>query len=149
MGAQKDDSRYLTYLTAGQYQRMAPAPGSRHKAPQSTQYRQSKSIESSRGQSSPLPKISESDIRAQIKDYLMLHGWLTWINWQGPFSFRGVTDLTAIRGGQVWWIEIKRPGERLRPDQETFRDLIAQQGGNWLMATCIEDVEFLCRLDRG
>jgi len=94
--------------------------------------------------SSPF-KIAENDIRAQIRDYLTLHGWAVWINWQGPFSFRGVTDLTAIRAGVVYWIEIKRPGERLSPDQEGFRELLAQHGGNWLMATCIGDVEHLCR----
>lgn len=74
-----------------------------------------------------------------------MHGWWVWINWQGPFSYKGVTDLTAIRGGVVWWIEVKRPGEQLRPDQEKFMLLMEEHCGNWLLAERIEDVEHLAR----
>jgi hypothetical protein len=94
---------------------------------------------------SPLPKVLENDIRAAIKEFLELHGWWVWVNWQGPFSYKGVTDLTAIRGGEVWWVEVKRPGEQLRPDQARFKELMEEYGGNWLLAEGIEDVEFLCR----
>lgn len=97
---------------------------------------------------SPLPKVLENDIRAAIKEFLELHGWFVWINWQGPFSFKGVTDLTAIRGGEVWWIEVKRPGEQLRPDQARFKELIEEYGGNWLLAESVDDVEHLCRSRR-
>lgn len=90
-------------------------------------------------------KIRESDIRAAIKEFLEAHGWLVWINWQGPFSFRGLTDLTAIRAGEVWWIEVKRPGEYLSADQKRFRDLLEEHGGNWLLARDVEDVEHLAR----
>jgi len=92
-----------------------------------------------------LPKVLESDIRAAIKEFLELNGWLVWINWQGPFSFKGLTDLTAIRGGEVWWIEVKRPGEPLRPEQERFRELMEEHCGNWLLAEKVEDVEHLAR----
>ena len=55
----------------------------------------------------------------------------------------GMTDLTAIREGQVWWIEIKTPKGRLSENQEKFRVDIEEHGGNWFLARSVEDVESL------
>jgi hypothetical protein len=60
-------------------------------------------------------------------------------------SHKGLPDLTAIRGGQVWWIEVKTPRGHLSEDQDTFRRDVQDHGGNWLLARSIEDVEFLAR----
>lgn len=96
-----------------------------------------------------LPKVLENTIRGAIKEYLELRGWWVWINWAGPFSYKGVPDLTAVsKTGEVWWIEVKRPGENLRPEQEKFRLLMEEYGGNWLLAEGVEDVEKLCARER-
>jgi hypothetical protein len=92
----------------------------------------------------PGNKVLESGIRGMIVDYLRIKGWLVWVNWQGPFSYPGIPDLTAVRNGVTVWIEVKKPGGRLSADQKKFREDIEDYGGNWLLATCIEDIQSLC-----
>lgn len=91
-------------------------------------------------------KALESDIRGAIKEFLEIHGYWVWINWQGPMSYKGVTDLTAIsRSGEVWWVEVKTATGQLRSDQIAFRDRVVERGGNWLLARSVEDVEHLAK----
>lgn len=87
---------------------------------------------------------TETDILRQVRDFLRLHGWLVIRNQMGLGTHRGMTDLTAIRRGEVWWIEVKKPGGKLSADQERFRADVEGHGGNWLLATGIQDAELLC-----
>jgi hypothetical protein len=92
----------------------------------------------------PGSKILENrDVRDPIISFLQVHGWFCWINWQGPYSYKGVTDITAMRDGEVWWIECKVPGEDLRPEQIAFRRDVLRSGGKWLLAERLEDVEWM------
>jgi hypothetical protein len=92
-----------------------------------------------------LPKATETDILRAIRDFLRLHGWFVIRNQQGLGSHKGMPDLTVIRRGQVWWIEVKKSGGLLSADQCVFRGEIEDHGGNWLVARSIEDVEHLAR----
>lgn len=90
-------------------------------------------------------KVTETGILHQVRDYLRIHDWLVIRNQQGLGSHPGMTDLTAIRTGQVWWIEIKTAKGRVSEDQDAFRRDVQEHGGNWMLARGIEDVEELCR----
>lgn len=94
----------------------------------------------------PGTKVLENrDVRGPVREILQLHGWFVVINWQGQFSHKGVADLVAMRGGQTWWIECKRPGKGLTADQAIFRDQVLSRGCNYLKADKVDDVMSLCR----
>ena len=99
----------------------------------------------SRKTSPVLPKVTETMILRGIRDFLRVEGWYVIRNQMGLGCHRGMTDLTAVRAGQVVWIEVKTPQGRLSEDQEKFRRDIEEHGGNWLLARSVEDVEDLAR----
>ncbi len=88
----------------------------------------------------------ESEIQAAVRDWLRWHKWLVIRNHQTLGSHKGLSDLVAVKGGRVLWIEVKRPGGELRPDQERFRDEILAHGGEYLVARSVEDVETYLKL---
>jgi hypothetical protein len=57
----------------------------------------------SRGESrAPVKRKREGEILRAVRDYLRVEGWLVIRNQQGLGSYKGLPDLTAIRGGEVW-----------------------------------------------
>lgn len=59
--------------------------------------------------------ILERDVERPAKDYAKKRGW-----WLAKFvspGKRGVPDDVFVRNGRVLWIEFKRPGKDLRPQQ--------------------------------
>lgn len=89
--------------------------------------------------------VTEGEILRPIRDFLRAEGWLVIRNQQGLGSYRGLPDPTAIRGSQVWRIEVKTPRGHLSEGQENFRRDVREHGGSWLLARSIQDVEFLAR----
>jgi Holliday junction resolvase len=86
-------------------------------------------------------KLKESDIRKQLQDYLRWHGWHVHYNLQGLGSYRGVSDLTCIKGGRVVWLEVKTPTGKQREDQKMFQAEVEAAGGEYVLACCIEDLK--------
>jgi len=85
--------------------------------------------------------LKESEIQAQIRDFLRYQGFFVYKNHQTLGSYPGVADLTAIRNGKVYWIEVKRPKTgRLSEAQRMFAQAIKNHGGNFFVATGVEDV---------
>lgn len=87
--------------------------------------------------------MRESEIQAQIRDYLRLCGWFIVKIHQSLGSYRGIADLYALRGGQHVWIEVKRPDGRQSEYQKRFQRDIERHGGTYILARGIEDVEHL------
>lgn len=57
------------------------------------------------------------------------------------YSVVGSADILGIiMGGRAIAIEVKMPGEGLRPEQITWRDMFIKFGGVYILATCIDDV---------
>ena len=52
-----------------------------------------------------------------------------WPNIAGPYSKRGVPDLTVICNGKVIFLEIKEEGDRPRKLQEYTIEMIRKNGG--------------------
>ena len=98
--------------------------------------------ERSRREASPL-KVTETEIRNDIRNFLRLHGWKVVRIVQSVLSEKGIPDLIAVRGGQTVWIEVKRPTGKLSKEQEEFLEDLEDHGGWWIVARSVEDVEHL------
>ena len=72
--------------------------------------------------------LSEKEIRKQVRGYLKLIGhkdW--WWNMGGVLSYRGLSDWVILRGGHIY-IEFKKMGAKLRPDQKKFNKMLHRHG---------------------
>ncbi len=87
--------------------------------------------------------MKESDIRRQIQEYLQWQGWFVYYNLAGLGSYPGLSDLVAVRAGQVVHIEVKRPGGRQSERQLRFQKKIEAAGGEYILAYGMADVEHL------
>jgi len=85
-------------------------------------------------------KISETDIRKQITDYLRLLGWFVYYNLQGLGCYPGLTDLVAIKNGFVVFIEVKKPIGSQSQKQKDFQADIERSGGCYVVARSIDDL---------
>jgi Holliday junction resolvase len=87
-------------------------------------------------------KITENDVKRQVKDYLSLKGWFHFYNLAGMGAYKGIPDIIAIKGGRVLFIECKRParGSKQSPAQVQFQDNIEAQGGEYVLVRCLEDL---------
>lgn len=86
-------------------------------------------------------KIKESDVRAGIKKYLALTGWLCYSNLQGLGCKVGLSDLTILKKGVVVWVELKRPGGKQSPAQLKFETEIRRAGGNYVCVHSVEELQ--------
>ena len=86
-------------------------------------------------------KISENDIKKQIKTYLSYLGWYSFPLMQGLGSQRGLPDRIAIKDGRVLFLEIKRPGGKQSEGQIEFEKIIKSHGGEYYVVRSIEDVD--------
>jgi hypothetical protein len=97
-----------------------------------------------------LPPMSEAGLLALVLDIAAVHGWRSahfrparvmrrgQPGWATPVqgNGKGFVDVVLVRParpasgvpGRVLWVELKRDGERLRPDQERWRDWLLAAG---------------------
>jgi len=87
--------------------------------------------------------IPERDISKQIVAALKYSGWLVIKNFQAFGSYKGLSDFTIIRDGEVIFLEIKRKTGKQSEFQKTLeRDLI-EHGGRYRIARSLDDIEDL------
>ena len=91
----------------------------------------------------PAPK--ESQIQAAVRDYLRWNGWFVVKIHQSLGSYPGIADLYALKKGRSVWIEVKTSSGRQSEAQVRFQRDIEMHGGEYVVARCVEDVEFLGR----
>ena len=85
-------------------------------------------------------KITENDVKKQIKQYLTLMEWFYFHILQGLGAFIGIPDRIAIKNGRVLFLEIKKPGGKLSPGQIIFRDMILSHGGEYYRIDNLDDL---------
>jgi len=105
--------------------------------------------------------IRESEIQKAVCEYLTLRGIFHWrANTGGAkyagksgkeyhvrFGFPGVADIIGIHEdrkgyrGRFLAIECKRPKGKLTLDQQAFRDAVKANGGLWILAHSVADVQ--------
>jgi hypothetical protein len=104
------------------------------------------------------PKERESDIQRTIMDGLSaMRIWHVRMNtggmfgvhkgkrWAVRFGRKGMADILAIRDEDVgrlavYWIEVKRPGEKQTADQEGFEREVRAEGMGYILANSWESV---------
>lgn len=92
---------------------------------------------------------TETEIQAEIREYLQLSGWLVYRMNSGGRRGRvtlhpaGTPDLLALKNGRVVWIEVKKPGEKPSNIQLEVHDLLIENRFEVIIATSIDDVERL------
>lgn len=84
--------------------------------------------------------ISENDIKNQIKDYLDLRRYFHFPLTQGLGSYPGLPDRIAVKDGQVYFIECKRPIGKQSDDQIKFQENIENEKGKYILVRKLEDL---------
>ena len=82
----------------------------------------------------------ESEIRAQVKEFLEWQGWFVFYHLQGLGSYPGLPDLQAVKDGRTIYIEIKRPGGRQSVKQKKFQQDLEAAGGVYIIAQGLESI---------
>lgn len=82
----------------------------------------------------------ETAIRKQIVDYLRATGWMVVYHMQGPLSYKGFSDLTALKDGRVYFLEVKTAKGKLSEHQQRFAMDVAEHGGEYRVVRSLEDV---------
>ncbi len=104
-------------------------------------------------------KKLEKDIQREICEWLQLQGYFFWRSNNVPvfgmnnggkrtfralpkFTPRGLPDIMVIvAGGRFLALEVKRPGQALRPEQAEFGMKCEMNGAHYKKVTCLGDVE--------
>ena len=85
-------------------------------------------------------KISENDIKLQVKQYLSLKGWFHFPILQGLGAYKGIPDRIAIKNSRTIYLEVKKPGGTLSPDQIDFEKNIIYQKGEYFLIDNLDDL---------
>ena len=85
-------------------------------------------------------KMSEANIKRQVKDYLSLKGYFHFYILQGLGAAKGIPDIIAIKNNRVLFLEIKRPGGKQSKYQKQFQADIEGQDGEYYLIKSLEDL---------
>ena len=100
--------------------------------------------------------MKENDIQNQILDYLTYkRGIYFWRSNNVPIfdptkkifrkmpkhTPKGLPDITVIKDGKYIAVEVKAKGKYLSKDQKIFKENIEKNGGTYILARCIEDLQ--------
>ena len=85
-------------------------------------------------------KITENDVKRQVKQLLSLKGYFHFHILQGLGAYRGIPDIIAIKNNRVLFLEIKRPGGKQSDYQKQFQADIESKGGEYFLVDCYEDL---------
>lgn len=83
---------------------------------------------------------TETEIRKQVRDYLRWRGWTIIHHMAGPLSYKGLSDLQALKAGRCVFIEIKRPGGRQSDAQHKFQAQVEAAGFEYILCRGVENL---------
>lgn len=83
---------------------------------------------------------SEASFMSQVIECAEWNGWWWWHDEDSRRNLPGLTDLILVRE-RVLWIETKKVGGRLRPEQVRVRDLLRDAGQEWHLWTPLDWLE--------
>lgn len=82
----------------------------------------------------------ESEIEKKIVRYVQSRGGMC-LKWVSP-GFTGVPDrIILMPGGKIFFAELKRPGEKLRPRQKRVHDQLTALGAVVLRIESVGDLK--------
>lgn len=85
-------------------------------------------------------KKGETGILKAVRDYLRLRGWFVIRMQQGLGSYKGISDLIAVKEGLTVWIEVKTASGKLSKHQKQFREQITASGGIYIVVRGVDDL---------
>jgi len=89
----------------------------------------------------------EGQIKADIREYLEKTGWYAFnvaqFNKKGYKIHGGISDLIAIKNGQVLFIEVKTETGKTSEDQVKFAKEIDDHGGRYIIARSVQDIQVI------
>jgi hypothetical protein len=86
----------------------------------------------------------ETLLREGIRKYLRIMGYYVITNYQSALSYPGISDLTVLKDGKTWWVEIKLPKGKLSEGQVKFQSEIEAVRGVYLVWRSLNDaVDFV------
>lgn len=99
---------------------------------------------------------TETEIQASILQYLQIKHILAWRCQAVPVPIRrgreivglraanretiGIPDILCVIHGKLLGIEVKKPGQKLRPEQIVWRDKLKMAGADSIVAYSVSDV---------
>jgi len=86
-------------------------------------------------------KVTETDIRRQIQDYLRIRGWFVFYILQGLGAYKGIPDLIAVKNGRVLFIELKTARGRQSDYQKQFPADLEAAGGEYVLCRGVDDLQ--------
>ena len=86
-------------------------------------------------------KVTETDIRRQIQDYLRIRGWFVFYILQGLGAYKGIPDLIAVKNGRVLFIELKTARGRQSDYQKQFQADLEAAGGEYVLCRGVDDLQ--------
>ncbi len=85
--------------------------------------------------------IKENDVKKQVKDYLTYKRYFHFHLLAGMGAFKGAPDRIAVKDGQVYFIEVKKPKGGIQSEyQIQFQKDVERQGGKYMLVRCLEDL---------
>jgi Holliday junction resolvase len=85
-------------------------------------------------------ELKEKDILKAVKDLLKIEGFFVIRNHQSLGSHPGLSDLTAIKKGKVFFIEIKTSRGFQSNDQINFQKNVESHGGVYLLIRSVDSL---------
>lgn len=85
-------------------------------------------------------KITENDVKKQVKDYLSVKGYFHFYMLAGMGAYKGIPDIIAIKNNRILFLEIKRPGGLLSEHQHQFQLNINRHGGEYYIVRSLDDL---------
>jgi Holliday junction resolvase len=86
-------------------------------------------------------KLTETDIRRQVTDYLQLRQYFCFYVLQGLGAYKGIPDLIAVKNGRVLFIELKTPRGRQSDYQRKFQADLEAAGGEYVLCRGVDDLQ--------
>jgi len=86
-------------------------------------------------------KLTETDIRRQVTDYLQLRQYFCFYVLQGLGAYKGIPDLIAVKNGRVLFIELKTPRGRQSEYQRKFQADLEAAGGEYVLCRGVDDLQ--------
>ena len=87
-----------------------------------------------------IKKISENDVKRQVKDYLSIKKYYHFPILQGLGAKKGIPDIIAIKNNRVLFLEIKKPGGKQSEYQKQFQADIEGHGGEYYTVKSLDDL---------
>jgi hypothetical protein len=85
----------------------------------------------------------ETQEKKAIKEYLSLRGVFYYHNLAGLGVFKGIADLTAIKNGKCYQIEVKVGDHKQTPHQANFQKEWEAHGGIYICGGLGEVIKYL------